>query len=450
MRVGRIRLSLWVVVLGLSFAAYAQEGWDTVMQDREREVQIDRGSVMLSDRGTRVAWARVVLSPAEAAIAGHNFVQALNRYDCVNRSITTLRRRYLDARNIIVREESVSDPRAMTVVANSVDERLWREVCQPGGMAELERIAAEATRLISEMGGDTVVRDAPVLQVPREPSAERAPVVDAVSVPVAPQAIPPSETRTAPVVAPAPEPVETSARPATRSRTPVVVIDPRGWSYHGESGPANWGKMDPEWALCARGARQSPVDLRDGIRLDLEPVRFDYRETRFRVSDSGRALEVYVGEGLSVDIRGQHFALTRMSFHTPSEIRIDGRPSPLAVHFHHQSEAGMQAIVAVSFQGGGAAHPVLQEILNAMPIDRGAWHMSQATIEPAGLVPADPAYFLFLGSLSTPPCTEGVTWVAMKTPVVVSDEQIEILRRLHPDNARPVQPLNNRLVLESR
>ncbi|MEI2422180.1 carbonic anhydrase family protein, partial [Arthrospira platensis SPKY2] len=99
----------------------------------------------------------------------------------------------------------------------------------------------------------------------------------------------------------------------------------------------------------------------------------------------------------------------------------------------------MQAIVAVSFQGGGAQHPMLQEILNAMPIDRGAWHMPGTTIVPGALVPEDPAYFLFLGSLSTPPCTEGVTWVAMKTPVVVSDEQIAVLRRLHPDNARPVQ-----------
>jgi carbonic anhydrase len=442
--------SLWIVVLGLSCAAYAQEGWDTVMQDREREVQIDRGSVMLSDRGTRVAWARVVLSPAEAAIAGHTVVQALNRYDCVNRSITTLRRRYLDARNIIVREESVSDPRAVTVAANSVDERLWREVCQPGGMAELERIAAEATRLISGMGGDAVVRDAPALQVPREEPAERAPVVDAVSVPVPAQAAMSSAARSAPVVAPAPELVEAPAQAAASRRTPVVVTDESGWSYHGESGPANWGKMHPEWALCERGARQSPVDLRNGIRLDLEPLRFDYRETRFRVSDSGRALEVQVGEGLTIDIRGQRFVLEHMSFHSPSEIRVEGRPSPLAVHFHHRDEAGMQAVVAVSFQGGGAAHPVLQEILNAMPIDRSAWHMPQTTIEPGGLVPQDPAYFLFLGSLSTPPCTEGVTWVAMKTPVVASDEQIEILRRLHPDNTRPVQALNNRLVLESR
>ena len=450
MRVGRIGLSLCVAVLGVSGAAYAQEGWETVMQDREREVQIDRGSVMRSDRGTRVAWARVVLSSSEAAIAGHAVVQALNRYDCVNRSITTLRRRYLDSRNIIVREESVGEPRAVTVAANSVDERLWREVCQPGGMAELERIAEEATRIIAEMGGEAVTRDAPARRVPAEQPAERAPVIDAVSVPVAAQTAPPSEARTTPVTPPASESAAVAARTSVRPRASASIVEPRRWSYSGESGPANWGRMHPEWALCEQGSRQAPIDLREGIRLDLEPVAFDYRETRFRVSDSGRALEVHVGEGLSVTIRGQRFALTHMSFHTPSEIRVDGRISPLAVHFHHQDQEGMQAIVAVSFQGGGAQHPMLQEILNAMPIDRGAWHMPGTTIVPGALVPEDPAYFLFLGSLSTPPCTEGVTWVAMKTPVVVSDEQIAVLRRLHPDNARPVQALNNRLVLESR
>ncbi len=450
MRVGRTGLSLCAVVLGVSGAAYAQEGWETVMQDREREVQIDRGSVMRSDRGTRVAWARVVLSPSEAAIAGHAVVQALNRYDCVNRSITTLRRRYLDARNIIVREESVGEPRAVTVAANSVDERLWREVCQPGGMAELERIAEEATRIIAEMGGDGVARGAPERRVPVEQPAERAPVVDAVSVPAGAQAARPSEARTVPVTPPATEAAEAVAPSSARPRAPAGIVDPRDWSYSGESGPANWGQMHPEWALCGSGSRQAPIDLHEGIRLDLEPVGFDYRETRFRVSDSGRALEVHVGDGLTVTIRGQRFALRHMSFHTPSEIRVDGWISPLAVHFHHHDQEGMQAIVAVSFQGGGAPHPVLQQILNAMPIDRGAWHMPQTTIVPDALVPDDPAYFLFLGSLSTPPCTEGVTWVAMKTPVVVSDEQIDILRRLHPDNARPVQALNNRLVLESR
>lgn len=450
MRVGRMGLSLWAVVLGVSGAVYPQEGWETVMQDREREVQIDRGSIMRSDRGTRVAWARVVLSPSEAAIAGHVMVQALNRYDCVNRSITTLRRRYLDARNIIVREESISTPRAVTVAANSVDERLWREVCQPRGMAELERIAEEATRIITEMGGETVARDAPARRVPVEQPADRVPVVDAVSVPVAAQAAPPSVARSTPVATPAAEAPVAATRPSTRPGAPTVTADQRRWSYSGESGPANWGKMHPEWALCERGARQAPIDLREGIRLDLEPVGFDYRESRFRVSDTGRALEVHVGEGLTVTIRGQRFVLTHMSFHTPSEITVNGWISPLAVHFHHHDQAGMQAVVAVSFQGGGVPHPVLQQILNAMPIDRGAWHMPQTTIEPGALVPEDPAYFLFLGSLSTPPCTEGVTWVAMKTPVVASDEQIAVLRRLHPDNARPVQALNDRLVLESR
>ncbi len=147
----------WIVAVVAGGAA-AQDGWVTVMQDRNRQVQIDRSSIIPSDGGTRVAWARIVLTSAEASAAGYAIVQAMNRYDCANRSITTVRRRYLDPRNIVLREERPVEPSPVRVASQSVDERLWREVCRPPSVADLERIADEAGRIVESM---TVI-DAPV------------------------------------------------------------------------------------------------------------------------------------------------------------------------------------------------------------------------------------------------------------------------------------------------
>lgn len=437
-----------LLLVGVSALVHAQASWETVIQDDSsgRDIQIDRNNIMRSDRGTRVAWVREVLSPSASIDAGYLMVQTLKRYDCVNRRVVTLRRRYLDALNLVVREESFSDPQSMAVLVDSFDETLWREVCQPGGLAELQRIAEEASRIISELGAEVVVAD--VSEVGPEQASALGPAGEA-------------EVLTAPtrdaetLVEPAPEASDDQAREHVLANQPARRVIPMpmetgDWAYHGEKGPSAWGSLHPEWAMCERGIRQAPIDLRTGTRLALEPLRFNYRDTLFQLHDNGRALEVFVEDGLTASILGKTYTLLRMSFHAPSEISIDGEVSPLAVHFHHQDREGGLAIVAVSLEGGGPVHPVLDEIIALIPTAPGEPHETQQTIRPGGLLPERPGYFLFLGSLSTPPCTEGVIWVVMKTVLAVADEQIAALRSLHPHNARPVQAINNRLVLESR
>ena len=442
----------------------AQDSWETVMRDRNRQVQIDRASIIQSDAGTRVAWARVVLMPAEAAVAGYTTVQALNRFDCVNRSFITVRRRYLDARNIVVREESVANPKPVLVSSNTVDERLWREICRPPSVADLQRIADEAGRIAESMPAiDAGQRSAPAADdqarrpvPPTMPQGqtEPAPVRDASPSPTARAAAAPADGRSvlpAPATPPARKP-SGAARltpsvplPVAAAASPMVE-----WSYHGETGPAHWGRLRPDWALCDSGMRQSPVDLRDGIAVDLEPLSFDYRQTRFMVTDTGRTLEVMVGPGLSADIRGQRFELERIRFHSPSEMRIDGQAHELGLHLHHRDADGRQAIVAISIDGGGAPNLIIQALWNSLPLDRGAYFMPQATIDISALLPDSQAHHLYLGSLSTPPCSEGVTWVVLKEPIRISDDQLGIFRRLYINNSRPVQPLNDRIILQSR
>lgn len=173
--------ALCVLMMMSCGTAVADDSWETVMRDRNRQVQIDRASIIQSDRGTKVAWARVVLAPAEAAAAGYMTVQALNRYDCVNRSILTVSRRYLDARNIVVREDRVVDSRPQLVSSNTVDERLWREVCRPPSVADLEKIADDIGRIVETMSDDAstvrpAVMERPVISDAALERAEPLPV----------------------------------------------------------------------------------------------------------------------------------------------------------------------------------------------------------------------------------------------------------------------------------
>jgi carbonic anhydrase len=222
------------------------------------------------------------------------------------------------------------------------------------------------------------------------------------------------------------------------------------WSYEGDTGPEHWSTMRPEWALCADGLRQSPIDLRDGIAVDLEPVHFDYHPSRFRITDTGHTLQVQVGEGMGVEIRGRHYELAHVQFHRPSEERVGGRAADMVAHLHHRDADGHVAIVAVMLERGDLPHPLIQTLWNNLPLERGSHYMPAVTIDLASLVPASPGHFLYMGSLTTPPCTEGVLWAAMKEPVLVSEDQLRIFARLYPRNSRPIQPPNGRLVLESR
>ena len=221
------------------------------------------------------------------------------------------------------------------------------------------------------------------------------------------------------------------------------------WAYGGEGGPARWGALKPEFALCANGARQSPIDIRDGIAVDLEPPVFDYRPTGFAVIDNGHTVQVNLGPGNTVQVMGRRYELLQFHFHRPSEERINGRLFELSVHLVHRDPEGRLAVVAVVLERG-AAQAVVQQVWNNLPLEKHEPLAAPDAIDPAGLLPPDLRYFTYMGSLTTPPCTEGVLWMVMQTPVPVSQPQIDIFSRLYPMNARPVQQASGRLIKQSR
>ncbi len=220
------------------------------------------------------------------------------------------------------------------------------------------------------------------------------------------------------------------------------------WSYAGDGGPEQWAQLKPDFAQCGSGSRQSPIDIRGGVRVDLDPIRFDYRATNFRVVDNGHTVQVNLGGGNSIEVQGRRYDLVQFHFHRPSEERIDGRQFDMVAHLVHKDPEGRLAVVAVLLDRG-SAHPLVQAVWNNLPLEKGMEMLAQTEMDVSQLLPADRRYYTYMGSLTTPPCTEGVLWMVMRQPMPISVEQVGVFGRLYPMNARPLQQASGRLIKQS-
>ncbi|HEY5799239.1 MAG TPA: carbonic anhydrase family protein, partial [Burkholderiaceae bacterium] len=208
------------------------------------------------------------------------------------------------------------------------------------------------------------------------------------------------------------------------------------WSYEGESGPAQWGKLNTAWAKCGAGERQSPIDIRDGIRVELEPIAFDYHPSTFSVTDNGHTVQVTLAGGNYITIMNRMYELVQFHFHRPSEERINGRGFEMVAHLVHRDAEGKLAVIAVLIERG-KAQALVQTVWNNLPLEKLSSSTPNIVIDMTDLLPRRRDYYTFMGSLTTPPCTEGVLWMVMKEPVQASADQMALFSRLYPMNARP-------------
>ena len=223
---------------------------------------------------------------------------------------------------------------------------------------------------------------------------------------------------------------------------------PTHWDYAGSEGPDAWARLRPEFSKCATGTRQSPIDIRGGIAVDLDPIKFDYRPSAFSVIDNGHTVQVNVEPGNSITITGRRYELVQFHFHRPSEERIDGRQYDMVAHLVHKDVDGRLAVVAVLLDRG-SAQAIVQAVWNNLPLEKGDEVRAGTRIDVTQLLPEDRRYYTYMGSLTTPPCSEGVLWMVMKQPVPISVDQVAIFARLYPMNARPIQQADGRLIKES-
>jgi carbonic anhydrase len=222
------------------------------------------------------------------------------------------------------------------------------------------------------------------------------------------------------------------------------------WDYGESQGPNHWGELKPEFALCQNGHHQSPIDIRNPRKADLPPIQFDYKPSPLHIIDNGHTVMINYGPGSSISIGEEKYALKQFHFHRPSEEKINGEGYEMVVHLVHANQAGKLAVVAVLLQRG-EDNPLVRELWKDLPKKKEKEEdLDSVQIEVAGLLPTDRGYYTFQGSLTTPPCSEDVRWFVLKHPVTVSAAEIEQFSQLYRHDARPTQPLYDRVVLESK
>jgi len=222
------------------------------------------------------------------------------------------------------------------------------------------------------------------------------------------------------------------------------------WNYTGQEDPAHWGELADEYRMCSEGENQSPIDLVGDIDVDLPELQFNYISTLANDVYNGHTIQqdIEPGSFISVPEMGWVYELKQFHFHSPSEHTVNGESFAMELHFVHANEAGALLVVGVLVRQG-EANPVLAKMKSFMPAEEKMAGTVPISIEESNLLPPTRDYFYYNGSLTTPPCSEGVRWVVLKTPIEASEGQIATFKaRVGPANNRPVQSHNARMVLE--
>lgn len=224
---------------------------------------------------------------------------------------------------------------------------------------------------------------------------------------------------------------------------------PSHWSYNGENDPSHWGDLNSEFLTCKTGYYQSPINMVQTQISNLSNIEFNYKNTPLKISNNGHTIEVRYEPGSFIKIDGKRYELIQFHFHAPSEHTVDGKHYPLEAHLVHKSEDGKLAVVGV-FMKEGNSNDFLETVWTHMPTQEGEKVVPGVIMNASVLPPDDKSYYNYIGSLTTPPCSEGVSWNVMKTPLEVSPEQIAKFTSIYSGNSRPIQPLNRRIVKVNR
>jgi carbonic anhydrase len=227
----------------------------------------------------------------------------------------------------------------------------------------------------------------------------------------------------------------------------VIAAGSSHWTYSGRDGPVNWAKLTAEFQGC-NGKNQSPVDLTGFIEAELKPIKISYQAGGNEILNNGHTVQVNYAAGSSILVDDIKFELKQFHFHAPSENHINGKSYPMEMHLVHADKEGNLAVVALMFEEG-AENKELAKIWPSIPANVDDKNSLASSYAVTPLLPANHDYYRFDGSLTTPPCTEGVRWLVLKKPVSVSQKQVEAFSHvIHHANNRPIQPINARTILQ--
>lgn len=386
-------LPIWLA----SSAAHAAK-WTPISNGKDgARVEIDSTSVLAAGEGRVRLWHRETYPTPRLPDSGaFSFTRltTLSEFQCDKRLVATLQQTYTAADGTELKTESFDARDTRAVTPDSGIEALFRQACKP----KAKPVAAP-------------------------PPAEPPPVAEP----------------------------ETPKKKSGKKGQEEPPPPPPHWSYGGNTGPDKWGSLGKDFATCALGQHQSPIDIRKTIKADLPPIQFAYKSIPLSIVDNGHSIKVDTPDAGAITVDGESYALVQFHFHRPSEEKINGKAYEMVAHLVHQSKEGKLAVVAVLMEAGKKDHPLIRTLWTHLPLEQDKpVTRKDVKIDPADILPAKRNYFTFLGSLTTPPCTEGVLWLVLKTPVQVSKEQLSGFTTVYKNNVRPVQPVNNRVIKEGR
>lgn len=239
--------------------------------------------------------------------------------------------------------------------------------------------------------------------------------------------------------------------PASQHHTPH-------WSY-GEGGPAKWASLSPEWAICGKGLSQSPIDIEKTSKADLPALKAEFKPASLKiihhehvadVVNNGHTVQVNYTEGDTLQVGDEQFQLLQYHFHSPSEHTVGGKSYLMEMHLVHKSPEGKLAVIGVLIEEG-RHNAAFDPIWSNLPTSKGQEkHLEHVKVDVNHLLPASTATYRYDGSLTTPPCSEGVKWIIMTKPVHLSSKQIAAFRNVVKGNNRPIQALGGRAVVSDR
>lgn len=225
-------------------------------------------------------------------------------------------------------------------------------------------------------------------------------------------------------------------------------VHPKHWGYQGEVGPEHWQEFESDFGECSSGRNQSPIDLRNFIEADLPRIIFDYKPGGYQVVNNGHAVQVDYGPGSKITVDQTDFQLKQFHFHSPSENTVNGKSFPMEAHFVHADAKGNLTVVALMFEEG-ASNKLLEKVWPHVPKEENSKVELATPVAVAELLHANRDYYRYDGSLTTPPCSEGVRWFVLKHTAKASIEQLALVREVigHANN-RPVQAVGARTILQ--
>ena len=223
---------------------------------------------------------------------------------------------------------------------------------------------------------------------------------------------------------------------------------PPHWTYEGEEGPSHWGELDTSYAVCGIGKSQSPIDVVNPSEQDLSNISFHYQPSAVNILNNGHTVQVNYDPGSYIELDNVRYDIVQFHYHAPSEHTVDGESFPAELHIVHRNADGNLAVVGILLREG-AENAAYQPFIGNLPAEKIDATDAGVTINALDMLPEVQTTFRYSGSLTTPPCTEGVNWLLMTTPVELSNQQLTALDSLfEAGNNRPVQPLHDRTLIE--